>query len=184
MTAAIRVLNHAGLALVIAILAAACTPTEEMAPPPTDTPADLDWREIPLVDVRSGESFTASDFEGQVLIIDLMAVWCPNCLHQQQQLQIASANWDDDEVVIISLDVEPNETASILLRHMNDYNIAWRAAVAPQPMIERLVTEFGTIATTVTATPLIFIAPDGETELYGRGLKPSRVLQDLVAERQ
>lgn len=168
----------------IALTIIACSSATSSAPPPTEMAADLDWLDMPLEDVRSGEQFAISEFRGCVVIIDLMAVWCPNCLLQQQQLQIASSEWSDDEVVIISLDVDPTETVPILRRHVEDHNITWLSAIAPQPMIDQLVEDYGPIATTVTATPLIFIATDGEAEIIGRGLKPKRVLLELVEERQ
>jgi len=174
----------AGLWLGVALGVAGCAPVADSTPAPTPIPDELGWRDIPLTDVISGEEFTLSGFEGQVVIVDLMAVWCINCLLQQQQIQIASAHWSDDEVVVVSLDVEPNETQTILRNHAQDNNIAWRSAVAPQSMIDRLVAEFGVMAINVTATPLIFISPDGSADLIGRGLKPRDVLLDLVAERQ
>ncbi len=180
----ISFLRFMGLSACLAFALSACAPMTEGDVTATETAPDLSWRDIPLTDVRTGDSFALSDFSGKVVIVDLTAVWCSNCLLQQHQLQIASSEWTDDEVVIVSLDVDPNETATILLRHIEENNIAWRSAIAPQPMIDALVEEFGPIATTVTATPLIFLDGDGEAELIGRGLKPKRVLLELVAERQ
>lgn len=177
-------LRFAGLAAFLALVLSACGPVAESDPAVTEIPPDLGWRDIPLADVRTGDTFTLADFSGKVLIVDLMAVWCSNCLLQQHQLQIASAEWADGEVVIVSLDVDSNETATILLRHVEQHNIMWQSAIAPQPMVDRLVEEFGPIATAVTATPLIFVDGEGEAELIGRGLKPKRVLLELVAERQ
>jgi thiol-disulfide isomerase/thioredoxin len=184
MTGSTRLPRLVGLAIGVAVAVAACSPAAESTPIPTDIPDDLDWRDIPLTDVRSGESFALADFGDQVVIVDLMAVWCPNCLLQQQQLQIASSEWSDDEVVIVSLDVDPNESVPILLKHAEDYHIGWRSAMSPQGMTNKLVAEFGPIVTSVSATPLILIGPGGEAELIGRGLKPKKVLLELVEERQ
>ncbi|MGH2450777.1 MAG: hypothetical protein ACRDGE_05825 [Candidatus Limnocylindria bacterium] len=46
---------------------------------PTGTPADAGelpaFMNVPLTDVRSGETFTLGDFAGKVVIVQAMAVW-------------------------------------------------------------------------------------------------------------
>ncbi len=51
--------------------------------PPAAVPA---WLEIPLTDVRIGETFRLADFRGKTVIFESMAVWCPCCIEQQFQL--------------------------------------------------------------------------------------------------
>lgn len=45
-----------------------------MTSPPPGAPRPAYWS-IPLVDVRTGETFTLGQFEGQVAIVQGMAVW-------------------------------------------------------------------------------------------------------------
>ena len=40
-----------------------------------------------LRDVVTGETFQMSDFLGQVMVIEAMAVWCPFCTSQQEELK-------------------------------------------------------------------------------------------------
>ncbi len=174
----LRIAN--GLFIFTLLFLSGCANRQAPVATPSPIPSGLDWREIPLKDVRSGESFRVADFSGKWVLIDLMAVWCINCLLQQQQIQLASADWTDDQVVVISLDMEPKETEFILNRHAEKNNISWRSAVVPEEMIKRMIAEFGDIVLFVSATPLILISPDGSTQLIGRGLKPRKVLQQLI----
>lgn len=174
----IRALN-AVLVLALVFLPG-CTDRQSQIITPTPIPPELDWREIPLKDVRTGESFRVADFSGKWILIDLMAVWCINCLLQQQQIQLASAAWTEDQVVVLSFDMEPEETEFILQKHADKNNIDWRSAIVPDEMIKRMLAEFGDMVLMVTATPLILIDPQGKTQLIGRGLKPRKVLQELI----
>ncbi|MBK7449448.1 MAG: hypothetical protein IPJ47_08455 [Anaerolineales bacterium] len=45
------------------------------------------WFGIPLTNVRTNETFTIQDLKGKVVLVETMAVWCPNCLKQQGQVQ-------------------------------------------------------------------------------------------------
>ena len=65
-----------------------------------------DWRDILLRDVISGESFRISDFEGQTVLLESFAVWCPTCTKQQEEVRKLHEQIGDG-VISISLDVDP-----------------------------------------------------------------------------
>ena len=67
------------------------------------------WQTVALRDVRSGETFAVADLAGKLVVIEPMAIWCTNCARQQQEASKALAALDSDDVVYISLDVDPSE---------------------------------------------------------------------------
>ena len=40
------------------------------------------WFEVEFTDVQTGETFTMNDYAGKVVLVETMAIWCPNCLFQ------------------------------------------------------------------------------------------------------
>ena len=51
---------------------------EVMAPP---------WFGHEFTDAVTGETFTINGFRGQVVLVETMAMWCSNCMRQQQQVR-------------------------------------------------------------------------------------------------
>jgi len=154
------------------------------AAPPENTAADNtsgrpDWQTIGLTDARTGEAFALSDFTGKVIIVETMAVWCPLC--DQQQLQIKSAlDGLGEDVVVVSLDVDPGETADIVARHANDLDLPWRFAVAGSKLSAMLQNEFGPQVLAPPSTPVLIIAPDGSSVLTPFGIKGWDTLVEMV----
>ena len=44
--------------------------------------------DVSLTNVNTGESFKISDFTGKVVLVENLAMWCPNCKKQQEQVKI------------------------------------------------------------------------------------------------
>ncbi len=146
--------------------------TEPAAPEVDALPA---WFEIPLTDVRTGETFQLSDLLGKTVIIESMAVWCPLCT--QQQFQLAGAKRAlGESVVVISLDTDPGENAELLARHAGDNGFDWKFVVSPSQMNDALVTEYGPAILSAPSTPIIFIDSKGMTHLTPYGMKSTESL--------
>ncbi len=179
--------------LVLALLLTACSAGTTPQPPaplveaePVEGPSDAidgpaeaeaaepagrpDWQQVQLTDVRTGETFTLADFQDRVVIVEAMAVWCPLC--DQQQFQIKSALGElGDDVVAVSLDIDPGETADILVRHANDLDLPWHFVIAGPELASMLQREFGPQILAPPSTPVLIIGPGGETTLTPFGIK-------------
>lgn len=133
----------------------------------------------PLTDVRTGETFTLADFEGKVVILETMAVWCPLCDQQQGQI-LGALEQLGEEVVAVSLDVDLGETEDIVARHADQLGLPWRFALAPPEVAEALRRDFGPQVLSPPATPVILIGPDGRPQLTPFGIKDSQALVSAV----
>ena len=152
---------------------------EEAPPAVEDPPAEAGarpaWHSMVLTDVRKGQTFTVADLEGKVVVMEAMAVWCPSCLAQQREINASLQNFGD-EVVAISLDIDPTETAEYLARHAEANGFTWLHVVSNPGLSAILQQEFGPQVLAPTATPIILIAPDGTTELTPFGIKSADIL--------
>lgn len=95
------------------------------------SPTDPSWFGVSMTDVNSGQAFRISDFRGKVVLIETMATWCPTCQGEMAQVQQLHSFFSDTDFVSVSLDVDPNEDATVLKKFTVKNNYLWRVAVAP-----------------------------------------------------
>lgn len=137
-----------------------------------------DWQQVPLTDVRSGETFTIAELEPPVLV-ETFAVWCPTCLRQQKEVQ--KLHRQHPQVTSVSLDVDPNEDAAKVRAHLEEHGFDWRFAVAPTRLTQQLRAEFGNSVLVPTQAPMILVCADGVRQLPN-GVKPAGTLWDHVQQ--
>lgn len=150
--------------------------TAPVASPPASAPA---WLDIPLEDVRTGATFKLSDYAGQVVVLEVMAVWCPLCLDQQNQIRLALKQVGE-KAVAVSVDVDPGEDAATLAAHANANGLSWSFAVAPPELSQALVSDYGPGILSPPSTPVILIDPAGIARKTPGGIKKTQTLIDLV----
>ncbi|WP_406660166.1 redoxin family protein [Methanolobus sp. ZRKC3] len=138
-----------------------------------------DWRDIELTDVRTGEVFKISDFEGKTVLIESFAVWCPTCLKQQQETKILS-DMEDENVIHIGLDTDPNEDEEIVRNHAQSNGFDWYYAVSPVEFTQSLIDQFGVGVVNAPSAPVILICEDQSTRLLRNGVKPAEELQEEI----
>jgi thiol-disulfide isomerase/thioredoxin len=135
-----------------------------------------DWRSVELTDVETGSSFTVAGFGGRPVLVEFFAVWCPVCTNQQREVATLVDRMDD--LVAISVNVDPNEDAARVRDHLDSHEFDWYYAVAPSSMTRALVDEFGAVVTNAPAAPVVRICADGTAALVeGRGLKSADALE-------
>jgi cytochrome c biogenesis protein CcmG, thiol:disulfide interchange protein DsbE len=71
-----------------------------------------------------------SDYRGKVVILDMMATWCQPCQYQMLELRKIYSNYSDNDLEIISIDIDTQETAQQLENYRNTfasygYNLDW-----------------------------------------------------------
>jgi hypothetical protein len=140
------------------------------AVPPTETAAALPqdvWRTAELRDVRSGETLVVNELvaAGRLVVIEPMAIWCTSCRTQQNEARTALAQLARDDIVYISLDVDPNETEPDLARYADERDYPWHFAVASREVARSLAQAFGDQVLSPPSTPKIVVQPAGQAEV-------------------
>lgn len=136
------------------------------------------WQTLPLMNVRTGETFMLSDFAGKTLFVEPMATWCTNCRRQLNNIQSARAGLDSDEVVFVALSVETNISAPELARYADDNGFDLLFAVMSPEILQSFTETFGRTIANPPATPHFIVRSDGSiTELF-TGIKSP---EDIIA---
>lgn len=164
---------------------AAISPAPGSIDPAPATPAALPsepWRTLALRDVRSGEEVRINDLAGRLVVIEPMAIWCTSCLTQQNEAREALASLDRDDIVYISLDVDPNETEPDLARYADERGYPWHFMVASREVASSLAETFGDQVLSPPSTPKIVVNPDGAAEIIF-GIKRAGELEADFAAR-
>jgi len=157
---------------------ATTTTTDTTTTVAVDRPA---WQTLPLVDARTGETFTFADFDGKTVFVEPMATWCTNCRQQLRNVNSARASFDSEQVVFVALSVEVGLGNDTLSTYSQNNGFDWHFAVVTPELLAELVATFGRTVTNPPSTPHFIIRPDGTTTSLTTGIHS---VDELVAEIQ
>jgi peroxiredoxin len=140
-----------------------------------------EWFGMELTDVQTGETFTMNDYAGKVVLLETMAMWCPNCLIQAGQVQkLRETLGNPDDLISVSLDVDINEDAASLKSYAAEYGLDWHLAVAPLLVARALGNLYTAEYLNPPLSPMMVIDRDGNVHHLEYGLKKADVLQKIV----
>ena len=145
------------------------TPTEVSRP---------DWFSISLTDARTGESFTINDFAGKVVLVETMAMWCPNCLFQANEVRkLHKLLGNPDDLISVSLDVDLHEDEDSLQEYVQEFGFEWRFAVAPLLVDRALGNLYNAEYLNPPLSPMLIIDRDGNVHQLEYGTKDAETLK-------
>jgi thiol-disulfide isomerase/thioredoxin len=153
--------------------------------PEVDVQPDVErpeWFDIEMIDVQTGEPFAINDFAGKVVLLETMAVWCPTCRKQGDEVvKLTELLGDPDDLVSISLDVDVNEDAELLARYAEKFGFDWHIAVAPLPVARALGNLYSAQYLNPPLAPMLIVDRDGSVlGLPFSGVKDAESLQGVV----
>jgi thiol-disulfide isomerase/thioredoxin len=91
-------------------------------PPPVSTAPGF------LIHDIDGLPLSLDDNRGRVVVLDLFATWCGPCETQMSELNQLRAHFPEEEVVIMSIDVDSEETTEQVREFKLKYNANWAFA--------------------------------------------------------
>lgn len=163
-------------------------PHETAMPDAMEKPTDEALMEAPawigasFKDVRGGESFAISDFKGKVVLVETMAVWCSTCYQQQTQIKTLNESLGmRDDLVIVSLDIDPNEDEAVLAGYTQKNNeFGWRYAVASLEVAREIGNTYGDQFLNPPSAPILIIDRHGAAHPLPFGLKSAEDLMNAI----
>jgi cytochrome oxidase Cu insertion factor (SCO1/SenC/PrrC family) len=148
---------------------------------PADINATPDWFDMELVDVQTGKTFTMNDYAGKVVLLETMAMWCPNCLVQGNEVRnLHEALGNPDDFISVSLDVDINEDEASLKEYASSYGFDWHFAVAPLEVARALGNLYTAQYLNPPLAPMLIIDRDGNVHHLEYGMKDAETLRKIV----
>jgi cytochrome oxidase Cu insertion factor (SCO1/SenC/PrrC family) len=168
-----------------ALIAFACVPVQTKEPQSTVVPATSattpDWFDMELTDVQTGKTFTMNDYAGKVVLLETMAIWCPNCIVQANEVRnLHKLLGDPDDLISVTLDVDFNEDEASLKEYASGYGFDWHFAVAPLLVARALGNLYSAQYLNPPLSPMLIIDRDGNVHHLEYGLKEAETLQKIV----
>jgi cytochrome oxidase Cu insertion factor (SCO1/SenC/PrrC family) len=140
-----------------------------------------DWFDTSLVNARTGETFTVSDFKGKVVLVETLAMWCSNCLRQQiQVLDLHDMLGERDDFVSLGIDIDPNENIEALEKYIKMNGFNWTYTVAPVETAREISQLYGDQYLNPPSTPMLIIDRNGEVHLLPFGVKSAESLYEAL----
>ena len=75
-----------------------------------------------------GKDISISDFQGKVVVLDMMATWCPSCREGMADLVEVYDRYGDS-IEMITVDIDLTETPAQLRDYQKEYGAEWRFAM-------------------------------------------------------
>ena len=147
---------------------------------PTDTLAP-DWFNIELTDVQTGKTFSMIDYAGKVVLVETMAIWCPNFLIQATQVgKLHEALGNPEDLISVTLDVDSHEDEAVLKEYASGYRFDWHFAIAPLSVERALGNLYSAEYLNPPLSPMLVIDRDGNVHQLEYGIKDAETLQKIV----
>lgn len=126
------------------------------------SPTIPSWFDVQMTDVNTGKPFKVGDFAGKVILVETMATWCPTCQGEMSQVQQLHLDYGIGvDLVTISLDVDPNEDATILKKYTAQNGFNWLVAVAPESVGQFLAKNYDVDYLNPPLQPMLIIDRKG-----------------------
>jgi thiol-disulfide isomerase/thioredoxin len=160
------------------------TPTADAAmesSPEAAMPA-AEWLGTPMTNVVTGQEFTVGDYQGKVVLVETMAVWCSKCRSQQEEIRKLHEDLGDRkaDLVSISLDIDPNEDAQYLAAFVAQTGFDWIYAIAPAELSRTLGLTYGNQFLNPPSTPILIIDRQGAAHPLPFGIKSAEELLQAI----
>lgn len=166
--------------ILIGLFLSACSKTPANAIAPTEV-SKPDWFSISLTDAQTGKTFTINDFAGKVVLLETMAMWCPNCTVQANEVrELHKLLGNPDDLISVSLDVDVNEDEASLGEYAQEFGFEWRFAVAPLEVARALGNLYTAQYLNPPLSPMMIIDRDGNVHHLEYGLKKAETLKKIL----
>lgn len=125
--------NKSRLMVIVLVLLMICFITKSVIATPigievsSQLPTGTTAPDFSLTDIMTNESFSLSDFQGKVVILDLFATWCEYCVDAIPKIREIYLSYSAEDLIIVSIDVS-EENEQLVRDFIQNKNMEWLVA--------------------------------------------------------
>ena len=175
-----KMLRSFWVLIALVLIMAACQSVTGNTPDATESTTP-EWFGMELIDAQTGETFTINDYAGKVILLETMAMWCPNCVVQANEVRdLYKTLGNPEDLIMVSLDVDINEDTKSLGEYASGYKFEWHFAVAPLEVARALGNLYTAQYLNPPLSPMMIIDREGNVHHLEYGFKDAETLQKVV----
>ncbi len=141
-----------------------------------------DVHAIPLVDANTGKTFKLSDSIGKLVLLSLISPNCAACTQQENVLKaLHGMMMNDNQLVIVSLDIDANDTVAMLKQDATQNGFDWPHAIAPAQMTAELGRLLGADAVKPGNAAIAIVDQDDNFHLLPATPQDAQALEDVLS---
>jgi len=139
------------------------------------------WFSVALPNAATGESFKVEDFKGKVVLVETLAMWCPTCLRQQNEVKALHDQLGErDDLVSVGIDIDLNENLADLKAYSAKNGFDWIYTVATPDVAREIGNLYGSQFLNSPSAPMFIIDRHGEVHPLPFGVKSAADLQKAL----
>lgn len=139
------------------------------------------WYTYQYHDAATGQTFSIADFEGKVILVETMAMWCSNCKAQQKQIiQLHEMLGDREDFVSVGIDIDPDEDLGMLAGYVADNGFDWYYGVASDEVIADISSSLGGQFLSPPSVPIVLVDKNGNLHPLPFGIKSAESLLEYL----
>lgn len=173
--------------VLLAFLVTACGGASTPAAPPVadaaqDTMAAIPaWYSVSLTDASTSQAFTIQGFSGKVVLVETMAMWCSNCVRQQNEVKaLHELLGERDDFISIGVDIDINEDLASLKGYVESNGFDWLYTVASPDVARDIAAQYGEQFLNPPSTPMLVIDRHGVAHPLPFGIKSAEELLQAI----
>ncbi len=101
--------------------------SDSMKASKNDLPIGAQAVDFTLTSIPDNITFSLSDFRGKIILLDLFATWCGPCKTALPYINRIAHSYED--LIVISIDIDSDETEEQVLEFKNEFNMTWIVAL-------------------------------------------------------
>lgn len=150
----------------------------------TEDPAMMElpvWFKASLTDASTGEDFSIAGFQGKVVLVETLAMWCSNCLRQQNEVKkLHDLLGDRSDFVSVGIGIDVNENLADLKSYVDKNGFDWYYTVASIEVAREIASLYGDQFLNPPSTPMLIIDKSGKVHPLPFGIKSADQLNEAL----
>jgi thiol-disulfide isomerase/thioredoxin len=140
------------------------------------------WFNYEFTDAATGRKFSINDYQGKVVLVETLAMWCTNCHAQQEQvIALHKLLGTRSDFVSIGIDIDTNEKLNDLKAYVASNGFDWTYSIASPGVAREIGQLYGAEFLNPPSTPMLIVDQQGTAHPLSFGIKSAKDLQKALA---